>query len=176
MKKDMKPAFTAVHPKNILKAGKVNEQKSLFDLGLQYRQANSSEEFIDGEKKRLNELSWLSLPRQGFFYDENDKTRLALVTMELKCFRRIKKKGQKELVLSRGIKYDSIDEYFTDEIPCKTIDELENIFESEKHDFEIERLLPPDVLFDGRRYFLKFEKNDDGTIGFTEKWFPPIEE
>jgi len=79
-------------------------------------------------------------------------------------------------VLLRSLKYESIDDCFDDEIPCKNVEELERMFESEKESFEWERSLPEDVLFDAEGIAGNSVKNDDDTIDFSEKWMPEIEE
>jgi hypothetical protein len=149
------------------------EQKSLFELNLKMVDT-PAEDIIDEERIKLNSMSWQSLPRQTFSYNQNDNLIFDYVALSIRCERQFKKNGKTEYLLIRGFRYKSIDELFEQEIPFDKIKELESAFRVEKDSFEAERLLPKDVLFDGHRYCWKFEKHEDGTIEFTDKWFPMI--
>lgn len=150
----------------------LSEQKSLFDVGLNFKDNSNEERFVDEIRLRLDKLFWKSLPRHGFMYDENENLKFTNISLSLKCDRRLKKNGKIEYVLFRGFSYETIDDLFEDEIPFNKIEELEASFENEKESFDAERRLPQDVMFDGHRYCWRFSKNDDGTIEFIEKWVP----
>jgi hypothetical protein len=149
-----------------------SDQKSLFDIGLQYKDADHDEEFIDEEKKLLNAICWQSLPRQTFYYDNDNNMKLTTVSVNLCASRRVDIKGKVHYFLERNWKYSGLAELICDEIDVWGIKDLESCLEDEKWLFEKELNLPQDVLFDGHRYFRKFEKNPDGTIRFLEKWYP----
>ena len=149
-----------------------NCQQNLFDLGLKFTGEAGTEDFVDSAAERLKKLVWSSMPRQAFCYDEDDNRKLTLLSVELKGVRRLKKNGKFEFALQRNWGYSGLEECIEDEVVCKDIEGLECMFENEKWDFEQQALLPEDVLFDGRRYFWKFRKNDDNTIEFVEKWLP----
>jgi hypothetical protein len=151
----------------------IAEQKSLFDLNLKMVDATANEQFVDDVRAKLNKMVWQSLPRHTFFYDEDNNRKLEYTSITLRCDRRLKKNGKTEYLILRSHQYNSIDEIIEDEIVCSKIEELEQSFENEKDNFEAERLLPKDVLFDGQRYCWRFEKAEHGTIEFVEKWFAP---
>lgn len=160
-------------------AGEVNMkelQSNLFDLGLDMSGSKGNEDFTDSAGERLNQLKWFSEASKSLFTDENGDNRLAQVKLELSGIRRLKKSGKFEFVLLRKWNFAGLEECIEDEIPCTKIEDLENCFNDEMYMFEHLRNLPSDVIFDGRRYFWRFEKKEDGLIEFTEKWMPEIKE
>jgi hypothetical protein len=151
-----------------------DSQINLFDMGLKTAQKSEAEDFTDTAAETLKKLSWYSERMQTFYYDELENMKLTSVRLKLKGIRRLKKDGKFEFALERSWFYSGLEECIEDEIKFGKIEELEELFEDEKYSFEQLRKLPEDVLFDGRRYFWKFQKTQDGTIYFAEKWMPQI--
>jgi len=150
------------------------QQVSLFDIDLKFKKGNSLEDFKDEAKDKLDKLEWHSPEKQTFFYSEPGNKKLSLLTLDLKGIRRINKKKKFEFVLLRHWHYSGLEECIDDEVKAKTIEDLEKCFENEISLFKSDLYLPEDVLFDGRRYCWKFEKREDGTIEFIEKWLPEV--
>jgi hypothetical protein len=120
-------------------------------------------------------MEWNSEPMQTFYYDDHGRMKLTTLALNLHPARRFDKKGKPIFFLERYWHYLGLEESIADEFPVYGINDLESCVNDEKYLFEQQRLLPADVLFDGHRYFWRFEKVEDGTIEFIEKWFAPVE-
>jgi len=145
-------------------------QKNLFDMNLKFESRQGLMDFKDAARHILDRLTWVSPEAKDWTYDDEWNMKLCRKTLSLKGTRRLNKKIKFDFILLRYFRYSHLEEPIEDEIKCKSLDELVQLFENEKGTFMWLKGLPDDVLWDWHRYCWKFRVNNEGNIVFIEKW------
>jgi hypothetical protein len=143
--------------------------KTLFDFNAEWKEP---EKISDDELSKIKAISFDS----EYFYNwcyVNDDMFLSKTRINLSADKRLVGKGKNSkfkyfLLFSQYWK--ALDDVIFDEIECKTLDELINWYEHYKDNCEVAKeLILKGIIFDGRRYWWKFNLGEDERVEFTRK-------
>jgi len=127
------------------------------------------QEVVD-ENKKLDDLFFESEYFNNFM--ESDEGTIPTTTkVRLKAVKGIDKKGKAEFILIKEFLVKAKDEVFNEALDCKckNLEELLNIFESEKEELKVfKQASDKGIMFDNRRYWWK-TKIENNKVYFIEK-------
>ena len=122
------------------------------------------------ENKKLDDLFFESEYFNNFM--ESDEGIIPTTTkVKLKAVKGIDKKGKVEFILIKEFLVKAKEEFFNEalESKCKNLEELINLFESEKEELKVmKQASDKGIMFDNRRYWWKTEIRND-KVYFIEK-------